>query len=309
MVNAPKKNFSPLPGGKYGQSTKKATCWRHPANEGKSGLEAEWVWALGELRSLWCKKKLVAEEWQQTRFLCNEEKEKWIEDFVERETAVARKWVQDAETVMMQELKDMTTATGNPETTLAEMLNAIGDSLSNLESSNDEQDGEDEEDDEEDTELGKLSDDDEPGWVMGTISKTLQHRMENFRQKQMMLDELTQPGWGDAANYFRERDMKYGTAELNVPAVVPPQIDMTAASASPKTAGEHMQTHDIVRGQLVVPAVSSRPGSSQMRLGWQKPQSIKFILVLSPDAATGSTPMQDATLVKLVSFYPCMTHP
>ena len=43
------------------------------------------------------------------------------------------------------------------------MLNAIGDSLSDLVSSNDEQDGEDEEDDEEDTELGKLSDDDEPG--------------------------------------------------------------------------------------------------------------------------------------------------
>jgi len=59
------------------------------------------------------------------------------------------------------------------------MLNAIGDSLSDLASSDDEQDGEDEEDDEEDTELGKLSDDDEPGWVMGTITKTVQHRMES----------------------------------------------------------------------------------------------------------------------------------
>jgi len=63
------------------------------------------------------------------------------------------------------------------------MLNPIGDSLSNLASSNEEQDGGDKEYDEDDTELGKLSDDDEPGWVMGTISKTVQHCMESFRQK------------------------------------------------------------------------------------------------------------------------------
>jgi len=82
---------------------------------------------------------------------------------VERETAVPRKRVQDAETAMMQELKYMTTATGKPETTFEEMLNGIGDSLSYLASSEDAQDGEDEEDDDYDTELGKLSDDDEPG--------------------------------------------------------------------------------------------------------------------------------------------------
>ena len=220
-----------------------------------------------------------------------------------------RKRVQYAETAIMEELKDMTTATEKPEKTFAEMLNAIGDSLSDLASSDDEQDGEDEEDDEEDTELGKLSDDDEPGWVMGTISKTVQHHMESFRQKQMKLDELTQPGRGDAAHYFRERDMKYGTAELKVPAVVTPQIDMTAASASPTTAGEHMQTLDIVQGQLVMLAETSRPRSSQMRLGSEKPQSIKFILVLSPDAATDSTPIQDANPVTPVRFYPCMKHP
>jgi len=147
---------------------------------------------------------------------------------VERETALARKRVQDAETAIMQELNDMTTAenvgatTGKPETTFEEMLNAIGDSPSDLASSDEEQDGEDEQYDEEDTELGKLSDDDELGWVMGTISRTLQHRLESVRQKQMKLDELTQQGWGDAAMYFRERDMKYGTTEWRVPAVIKP---------------------------------------------------------------------------------------
>jgi hypothetical protein len=62
------------------------------------------------------------------------------------------------------------------------MLNAIGDWRSDLASSDVEQDGEDEEDNEQDTELGKLSDDDESGWVMGTISKTVQHRMESVQQ-------------------------------------------------------------------------------------------------------------------------------
>jgi hypothetical protein len=127
---------------------------------------------------------------------------------VERETAVARKRVQDAETVMMQELKDITTATRKLRTTFEDMLNAIGDSVSDLASSDDEQDEEDKEEDEEDSDLGKLSDDDEPGWVIGTISKTVQHCMESCRQKQMKLDELTQLGWGDAAKYFRETDIK-----------------------------------------------------------------------------------------------------
>jgi len=135
------------------------------------------------------KKELAAEQSQETHFLSNEEKEKWIEDFLERETAVARKRVQDAETVIMQ---DMTTAenkcmtSGKPEKTFKEMLYAIGDSLSDLASSNDEQDWEDEEDDEEHTELGEHSDDDEPRWMIGTITKTVQHHMESFRQKQII---------------------------------------------------------------------------------------------------------------------------
>jgi hypothetical protein len=117
---------------------------------------------------------------------------------VERETAVARKLVQDAETAIMQELNDITTAesagmtTRKAETMIEEMLNTIRDSLSDLATSDDKRDREDEEDEEEDTELGKLSDD-EPGWVTGTISKKVQHHMEGFRQKQMRLDELTQP--------------------------------------------------------------------------------------------------------------------
>jgi hypothetical protein len=84
------------------------------------------------------------------------------------------------------------------------MLVAIRDSLSDLASSKDGEAGEDEDDEE--IQQGKLSEDDEPGWVMGTITKTVQQRMKMFRQKQMKLDELTQPGWEDVADYFREWD-------------------------------------------------------------------------------------------------------
>jgi hypothetical protein len=62
MVNALKKNLSPLLAGKYGKSTKHSTRRRHQANKVKSGLEAERVRALEALRSLGCKKKLAAEK-------------------------------------------------------------------------------------------------------------------------------------------------------------------------------------------------------------------------------------------------------
>jgi len=98
---------------------------------------------------------------------------KWIEDYVESETAVARKQFEDAETAINKEQEDVRKAentglmTGAPEKTCQEMMVANGVSLCDLASSDDEEDGEDEDD--EDTELGKLSKDDKPWWVMGTV--------------------------------------------------------------------------------------------------------------------------------------------
>jgi len=128
------------------------------------------------------------------------------------------------------------------------MLKAIGDSLSDLASSDDGEDGEDEDDDEANSKLGKVSEDDESGWVMSTISKTVQHRVERFWQKQIKLDKLTQPGWGDAANYFRERHKKYGTTEFQVPAVVQSPREEDATCSAPMTFGEPMKTLDSVPG-------------------------------------------------------------
>jgi len=49
-----------------------------------------------------------------------------------------------------------------------------------------------------------------------------------------------QQGEGDAATYFRQGDMKYGTRILKVPVVVKPHMDATAATPPPITFGEHM---------------------------------------------------------------------
>jgi len=72
MVNAPNDNVSPVPAGKYGKLTKRSTQRRHQANEGKSGLEAERVRAVGALGSLQSKQKLAAEKQRETHFISNE---------------------------------------------------------------------------------------------------------------------------------------------------------------------------------------------------------------------------------------------
>jgi hypothetical protein len=59
------------------------------------------------LHSLPSKKMLSAEKRLNMHFFRNQGKENWIKDEVHRETAVARKRVQDAETVIMQEQEDM----------------------------------------------------------------------------------------------------------------------------------------------------------------------------------------------------------
>jgi len=75
MVNAPKKYFSPNPAGRTIKSANRSTQWYHQANEGKSGLEAESVRALGALHSLISKKKLAVEKRRETNFLTKEDKE------------------------------------------------------------------------------------------------------------------------------------------------------------------------------------------------------------------------------------------
>jgi hypothetical protein len=106
---------------------------------------------------------------------------------VDQETTAARKQVHDTEAAIIQvqeymrNVEKARSTTTKPETILDKMLNAIVNSLSDRPSSEVEEDGEDKDDDEEDTEHSKQSQDEEPGWVMGTISKSVHHRTEHFQ--------------------------------------------------------------------------------------------------------------------------------
>jgi hypothetical protein len=98
------------------------------------------------------KKKLTADTQQETDFLSNAETEKWIEHYVARETAGGRKPVEDAEAVIHKKQEDTEAAENagltsrEPETTFHDMMVSIGDSLSNVASSDYGYDGEDKDD-------------------------------------------------------------------------------------------------------------------------------------------------------------------
>jgi len=187
------------------------------------------------------------------------------------------------------------------------MIVAITDSLSDRVSSDDGEDGEDEDDD--GMELGKLSKDDEPGWVMGTLTKTVLQSMQSFREKQMKLHKLTQPRWVDAANYFRQRDKKYGASELRVPAIVQPQTEDDAAAPAPTTFGELMECLEIVPGIWQMPQWASQPASSHIRLHLVNAQSNSSIPSLEPAAECNKSLLLKAKPVEPVTFYPCRMPP
>jgi hypothetical protein len=141
---------------------------------------------------------------------------------------------------------------------------------------------------------------------MGTITKTVQQHLERFRQKQMKLDRLTPLGWEDVADYFRERDMKYGTSELRVPAIVQPQTHEDDRAPPPTTYGELMVSRVIVPEISQRPQGTSRPGSSYIRLGSVKPQSKSSIPSGELAAERDLSTLLKAKPVEPVRFYPCI---
>jgi hypothetical protein len=130
--------------------------------------------------------------------------------------------------------------------------------------------------------------------------------MKSFRQRQMTVDELKQPGWGNAPDYFCERDKNYGTAKLKVPVVVQPQTDDDASAPPPTTFGELMERLEIVPGISHMPQGTFQSGSSHSRQGSVKPQSNTSISGLEPAVQPNTSPLLKAKPVELVSFYPCI---
>jgi len=195
------------------------------------------------------------------------------------------------------------------ETTFKEMLIGIRNSLSDLASSDDGDYGENQEDDEEDPAGGKHSENDEPGWVMSTISNMVQYRMEHLQPKQMKLDELTQPSWGDTADSLCGRDKKYGSTQFKVLAVVQPQMAADTELSGLMTFGEPMMTIINIPGKSHMPLEISRPGSSHLRLGSRKLETHKRIQSLPPAPMPDSSPIQNSEHVEPDIFNPRISHP
>jgi hypothetical protein len=197
--------------------------------------------------------------------------------------------------------------TKKPEITCEEMFSTIRDVLSDHALSDNEEDGDEELDDEEDTGHSQLCEDDEPGWVMGTVTKSVYHRMEIFQQMQMSLDELTQPGWVEAVDYICDRHMRYSTTELKLPAVGKLQTDLTAGTPSPTTFRELMQALDVVPRQLSqMPQVSSDHGSSQIRLGSYTPYPNNPIVPPMPVVVPDLSQLEIGKPVLPIIFDACM---
>ena len=219
MVNTPKKNFSPLPAGKFGKSDNPATLKRHRTNAGKGGIESERIRALQALRTLRSKKKAKAAASKDTVSMTQQEREKWIEDYVERETAVARRRVEEADAAwelekerLAAEALDGASTASKSKTTFAEMLKGIDDSIDDIATSDEDDEDDEDEDEEEDDIEGEIKADgtmDISDGPAGVVEERAQKRIDTFREMCKQIDEVTRPGWEAAENYFRERDKKY----------------------------------------------------------------------------------------------------
>jgi len=120
---------------------------------------------------------------------------------------------------------------------------------------------------------------------------------------------LTQPGWEDAADYFRDTDKKYSKSELRVPAVVQPQTADDAAAPVPTIFGELTECLDIVLRISHMLQGTSRPGSSHIRLGSVKPQWNMSIPSLEPAKKPDSSMLLKGKPVEPVNFDPCVEPP
>jgi len=207
----------------------------------------------------------------------------------------------------MKHAESMGLTNRQPEKTFEQLMVAIREYLSGLAWSDDSENGEAEDNNE--TEQGKLSEDDEPGRVMGTFTKMDNQRMVRFRQKQIKLDELTQPGWEDATDNFPEGDKKDGTSQLRVLAFVQLQTDGDVGAPAPTSFGEHMEIRKIVPGISQMPQVTSRAGSNHVRLGSVKLPWNTSIPGLQLATKSDSSLLLKDKPVEPVSFYPCIYPP
>jgi hypothetical protein len=215
-----KKNLKPLPAGKHGKSKKASTLRRHRCNEGKSAHEAERIRALNALRSLRSKKRLAAAKKKEVKDMDEEERGRWIDDYVEKETRVARQRVEAADAAVkadMEKVYDPKTV-DEPKKTFQELLALVGDDIDNVVPSDDDDDWDDSEEDsdeeaEEDDDARSASGDIHD-FVPGQMDKTTMAEIAAARARIGRMFELTKEGYAEAEAFWRKRDQEVGVDTL-----------------------------------------------------------------------------------------------
>jgi len=204
------------------------------------------------------------------------------------------------------EKAELTTA--KHEKTYREMLFAKGASLSGLKNSNDGKDRDDEANDGENTEQGKQSKHDEPGWVMDTISKVVQHHLPSIQQIRIVAPWLDGTGMGERGwLHVWERYEVWDYRNVGSSSCQA-LTEMTAATPSPTTFGELMHTVEIVPVHWQMPRGTSWPGICQIRLGSENSQSYHWAGYLQPKSEQNSSPNLLLKAVEPVNIFPCRQH-
>ena len=168
--------------------------------------------------------------------------------------------------------------TKKPQKTFEDILNVIRESLSDNACSDNQDDGEEEEDEKEDTKIMNLARwwAHSPKWYSTTrrVFGRNRWRLTNWRNQ----DVGTWPTTSLREIWSTGRpNRKFRQFES------PRETWLSAATPSPTTFGELMQTLDDIPGQSQMPQVTTWPGCSHMRLGSEKPQWQKYIASLLPN--------------------------
>jgi len=103
---------------------------------------------------------------------------------------------------------------------------------------------------------------------------------------------------------FSQRDMKYGTTKLKVPAVVQAQREGVATYSVPMTFGNPMETLGSIPGKSQMPQVTYRLRSSQMTVGLRKPKTQERIPSLPPAPVPDLSMNQTPNHFEPVSYNP-----
>jgi hypothetical protein len=210
-----KKNLKPLPAGKTGKSRNPSTLRRHRYNAERSAHEAERIRALNALRTLKSRKRKAATKMKEIQGMSEDQREKWIENYVERETQVARQRVEAADAAVNEDMENeygAPPAVRTKKRTFEELLALVGDDLDNVVPSDDDDDDDDEEEPDEDEDEKEWADDDD--FVPGQMDKTTMAEIAAARARTSRIFELTKEGYAEAEAFWRKRDEEVGVDTL-----------------------------------------------------------------------------------------------